>query len=152
MANVEITLRDRLASLVSGMGYEFVGCELQRHGRNALLRIYIDSESGIKLDDCSRVSRQVSAMLDVEDPIQGQYTLEVSSPGLNRPLFEIAHYLKMIGNRAKLKLYAPVNNQRNVKGVIVRVEGMDIHLLVDTVEIVVPFSNIEKANIIADNH
>jgi ribosome maturation factor RimP len=152
VANVEITLRDRLASLVNGMGYEFVGCELQRQGRGAVLRIYIDNESGIKLDDCSRVSRQVSAVLDVEDPIQGEYTLEISSPGLNRPLFEIAHYLKMMGSRVKLKMYAPINNQRNVKGVIVRVEGMDIHLLVDTVEIVVPFSNIEKANIIADNH
>ena len=82
MKEVESTLRDRVASVVNAMGYEFVGCELQRQGRGSVLRIYIDSEKGITLDDCSKVSRQVSAMLDVEDPIQGHYTLEISSPGI----------------------------------------------------------------------
>jgi ribosome maturation factor RimP len=73
MKNVEITLRDRLGSVVNAMGYEFVGCELQRGGQRAILRIYIDKENGVTLDDCSKVSRQISAMLDVEDPLQGHY-------------------------------------------------------------------------------
>lgn len=151
MASVDITLRDRLASLIGAMGYEFVGSELLRQGRGALLRIYIDSEKGITLDDCTHVSRQVSAILDVEDPIQGEYTLEISSPGLDRPLFEIAHYQKMIGNRVRIRLHAPIENRRKFTGQIVRVEGTDIHLLVDTLDVVVPFSSIEKANVIPDN-
>lgn len=150
MSNVEVTLRDRLASVINAMGYEFVGCELQRQGRYSVLRIFIDKEQGITVDDCGSVSRQLSAILDVEDPIQGQYTLEVSSPGLNRPLFEIAHYQKVIGNRVKVRLLAPLDNRRNFVGDLVRVEGMNIHLLIDAVEIVVPFSNIDKGNVIAD--
>ena len=150
MKNVATALSDRLKSLVSAMGYEFVGGELEGHGRGGVLRLYIDSEMGVTLDDCSRVSYQVSAMLDVEDPIQGHYTLEVSSPGLDRPLFEITHYQKQIGNRIKLRLCAPVQNRRKFVGVLMRVDGNDIHLLVDAEELVLPFSTIEKANVIAD--
>jgi ribosome maturation factor RimP len=150
MSNVEMTLQDRLASLVTAMGYEFVGSEWRRQNQGSLLRIYIDKEDGIMMDDCSKVSRQISAMLDVEDPIQGRYTLEVSSPGLDRPLFEIAHYQKFVGNRVKLRLHTPLNSRRNFVGDLVRVEAMNIHLMVESVEIVVPFSSIEKANVIAD--
>jgi ribosome maturation factor RimP len=150
MKEGDITLQDRLASLVSAMGYEFVGCELQRQGRRSVLRIFIDSEKGVTLEDCSRVSYQVSAMLDVDDPIQGEYTLEISSPGLDRPLFKIEHYQKMIGNRIKVRLYAPIDERRKFVGVLLQVEGMDIHLQVDDKKIVLPFSNIEKANVIAE--
>ncbi len=151
MRNVEATLHDRLASLVSAMGYEFVGCELLSQGRgSALLRIYIDKENGITLTDCSNVSHQVSAMLDVEDPIQGQYSLEVSSPGLNRPLFEVAHYQRFIGNQIKVRMHNPQEGQRNFVGVLLRVDNTDIHLLVDAKEVTLPFSGIEKANVIAD--
>lgn len=150
MAKIETTLHDRLAGIISSMGYEFVGGELEGYGRGGVLRLYIDSEKGVTLDDCSRVSYQVSAVLDVEDPIQGHYNLEVSSPGLDRPLFEIAHYQKQIGNRIKLRLCAPIRNRRKFVGILVRVDGNDIHLLVDQEEWVLPFSTIEKANVIAD--
>jgi ribosome maturation factor RimP len=150
MSNVDIALRDRLASLVSAMGYEFVGSELVRQGRGSVLRVYIDSENGITLDDCSSVSHQVSAMLDVDDPIQGFYNLEISSPGLDRPLFELAQYRKFIGNRIKVRLYSPINGQRNFVGVLQRIDETDIHLLVDAEEVVLPFSSIEKAKVIAD--
>lgn len=149
MSNVEMTLRDRLASLITAMGYEFVGCEIQRQGRSSVLRVYIDSENGITLDDCSKVSHQVSAMLDVEDPIQGNYNLEISSPGLDRPLFEIAQYRKFIGNRIKVRMHDPIYNQRNFVGVLQRVEETEIYLLVDTEEVVLPFPSIEKAKVIA---
>lgn len=150
MTAVESSLKEKLASLVNNMGYEFVGYELQRQGRRSVLRIYIDTERGVTLDDCSRVSYQVSAMLDVEDPISGQYSLEISSPGLDRPLFEIVHYQKYLGQRVKIRMRTPVQNQRNFVGVLVRVEGMNVHLLVEQGEIVLPYSDIEKAKIIAD--
>lgn len=150
MREVEITLRDRLASLIQSMGYEFVGCELLKQSRNSLLRIYIDSETGITLTDCTKVSRQVSAMLDIDDPIQGQYTLEVSSPGLDRPLFEAGHYPKYVGKQIKVRLYTPRDGRRNFVGVLLRVEEANITLLVDQDEFVLPFSDIEKAKVIAD--
>ena len=92
------TLQDLLESVVSGMGYEFVGYELHGRGSGKVLRVYIDKKGGVMLDDCSRVSYQISAILDVEDPIQGHYSLEVSSPGLNRPLFTLEHYQQQIGH------------------------------------------------------
>lgn len=148
MKGVATTLRDRLASVVTTMGYEFVGCELQRQGRGSVLRIYIDKDLGITLTDCSHVSHQVSAMLDVEDPIQGQYSLEVSSPGLDRPLFELAHFEKYVGQKIKVRLQTPINNQRNFVGVLLRVEGMNIHLSMDSEEIVLSFPEIEKAKLL----
>src|SRR5579872_1552194 len=149
MTTVETTLRDRLATLITAMGYEFVGCELHAHGRGSILRIYIDNEQGITLTDCSSVSHQVSAMLDVEDPIQGEYHLEISSPGLNRPLFEIAQYKKVIGSRIKVRMVNPLNNQRNFVGILQQIDDTnDIHLLMDTEKVILPFSGIEKARVI----
>ena len=150
MRQVETTLQERLETLVSSMGYEFVGSEIQSQGRGSVLRIYIDSEKGITLTDCSRVSHQVSAMLDVDDPIQGQYTLEVSSPGLNRPLFEVKHYQNYLGNRIKVRTSNPMDGRRNFVGVLLRVDNSDIHLMIDEEEVVLPFSAIEKANVVAD--
>lgn len=150
MRENEATLNELLASVAKALGYEFVGCELHRQGRHSMLRVYIDSEAGVTADDCAKVSRQISAMLDVEDPIQGQYTLEVSSPGLDRPLFEIAHYRKYVGNQIKVRIHVPVEDRRNFVGVLVRVEEAAIYLMVDGQEIMLPFSNIEKAKLIAD--
>jgi ribosome maturation factor RimP len=151
MSKGEVSLRDQLASLISSMGYEFVGMELQRQGRKrSLLRIFIDTDKGVTLDDCTAVSRQVSAMLDVEDPIQGEYSLEISSPGIDRPLFELAHYQKQIGERVKVRLSSRLTERRNIVGVLLRVEGENIHLLVGQEELVIPFSTIEKAKVIAD--
>lgn len=150
MKDVEITLRDRLASLITGMGYEFVGHELQRQGKNALLRIYLDKENGVTVTDCTAVSRQVSAMMDVEDPIKGRYILEVSSPGLDRPLYEIGHYQRFIGSKIKIRLYSPLNDRRNFVGILQRVEEANIHLLVDETEMVIPFSSIDKAKLVSD--
>lgn len=148
MKQVVSSLRDILAAVVTGLGYEFVGCELLREGRSALLRVYIDRPEGITVDDCSKVSRQVGATLDVEDPIQGQYTLEVSSPGIERPLFEIDHFKKYVGKFVKLRLEAPLEGRRHLVGELLQVDGNNIHLLMDSNEIVVPFSNVEKAKLI----
>lgn len=150
MTKVASTLTERLAPLVQTMGYELVGCEYHGQGKYSVLRVYIDSEAGITVTDCSRVSQQLSAILDVEDPIPGHYSLEVSSPGIDRPLFELAQYQKQIGNKLKVRTYTPIQNQRNFVGVLLRVEGSDIYLLVGTEERILPFSDIEKANVMAE--
>lgn len=149
MTSVDITLKDRLKTVVNSMGYEFVGCVLQGQQQRPVLCIYIDKDNGVTVDDCSRVSRQVSAMLDVEDPIPGRYNLEISSPGIDRPLFELDQYKKFLGSHVQIRIHAPINNRRNFTGVILRIEEMDIHLLTEQGEIVLPFSDVEKAKIIA---
>ena len=150
MSETETVLRDRIATVAKALGYEFVGLEWLRSDGNSLLRIYIDSESGIHVDDCAKVSRQVSAMMDVEDPIQGEYTLEVSSPGLNRPLFELDQYRKFLGSQVRIRTRVPVAGQRNFKGVLLRVEETKVILLIEEQEHGLVFSNIEKAKLIAD--
>ena len=152
MRKIDPVLKERLITLLGSMGYELVGCELLPQGKQVLFRIYIDAPGGVTVDDCSKVSYQVSAMLDVEDPIQGSYSLEVSSPGIDRPLYELEHYQKYIGKQVKIRLYSPVNQRRQFKGVLQRVQGEDIYLLTDEAKeaIKLPFSLIEKANLIGD--
>jgi ribosome maturation factor RimP len=141
------TIKELISPVVEAMGYEFVGCEYQTHGRFSVLRVYIDKDGGVNLDNCSEVSRQLNAVLDVEDPIAGKYTLEVSSPGINRPLFEKEHFRKFIGHKASVKLYAPINERRNFIGEIVNVKDDEILLSVDGEEFSLPFANISKANL-----
>ncbi|MBX3708255.1 MAG: ribosome maturation factor RimP [Gammaproteobacteria bacterium] len=152
MIKVDPVLYERLVTLIGSMGYELVGCELLPQGRQVVFRIYIDGENGVTLDDCSRVSHQVSAMMDVEDPIQGRYSLEISSPGIDRPLFDIEHYRRYVGKRVKIRLYSPINQRRQYTGVLQRVEGDDIYLMIEGLEheIKLSFSAIEKANLIGD--
>jgi ribosome maturation factor RimP len=159
MNKINPELYERLVKLIGSMGYELLGCELVSQGRHTLIRIYIDysvvdNQKSITVEDCAQVSYQVSALLDVEDPIQGRYTLEVSSPGIDRPLFKVEHYKKYLGSRVKIKLCSPINKRRQYKGILLRVKGDDICLLVDDLEqeVVLPFSIIEKANLIADIH
>lgn len=108
---------------VEAMGYELVGVEYHPNSVNALLRVYIDKADGIDLDDCVAVNEQVSGILDVEDPIPGKYTLEISSPGLDRPLFNLKDFERFIGSQAKIRLSRPIERQRNFKGEIVAVNG-----------------------------
>lgn len=151
MRKINATIEDKLAALVTTMGYEFVGYEFAQENRRAIFRLYIDRPGGVSAKDCSAVSYQVSAMLDVDDPIDGQYVLEVSSPGLNRPLFAPAHYEKQLGQRIKVRLYAPLMQRKNFAGVLQRVESGQICLLLEEGnEVMLPFSDIEKANVIAD--
>ena|SRR3990167_3951437 len=141
---------DRVKTTVNSMGYELFGIEVIPQGRRFILRIYIDNPNGVTLDGCALISRQISVMLDAEDLIQGAYILEVSSPGMNRPLFELEHYRKFIGRRIKIWLVLPVNQRRQYKGILKKIEGENICLLLDDVEqeITLPFSTIEKASLI----
>lgn len=133
--------------IVEGLGYECVGIEYNPHPKNGLLRIYIDQDQGIHVDDCSKVSHQISGMLDVEDPIQGNYHLEVSSPGIDRPLFKLEQFEQFIGSIAKINLYKPVDNRRKVSGRIQKIEGDIIQLDVDGQMFEIPFQSISKANL-----
>ena len=108
-------LRDEVELL----GYELVGVELSGQGKGGkLLRIYIDHEDGINLDDCVQVSHQVSGVLDVEDPIRDHYRLEVSSPGMDRPLFELAHFERFAGHKAKIKTHVKIDGRHRFTGIL----------------------------------
>lgn len=150
MSKIDAGLHDQLEKLIDSMGYELVGGEIHPQGRSLVFRIYIDSPTGVDAEDCSKVSRQVSAMLDVEDVFQGRYSLEVSSPGIDRPLFVLDHYRKHVGCAIKVRLQVPVNQKRQYKGTLQRVDGDDIYLKEDGAEqeTRLPFSYIEKANVI----
>lgn len=143
-------LTNMLQPLVEDLGYEFVGLEYTGQSKNAVLRIYIDHKQGIDLDDCGRVSGEVAALLDVEDPISGQYNLEVSSPGLDRPLFTLEQCARFAGEQVQMTVFAPVEGRRKFKGRILSVTGDTLNIDQDGAEIALDFSNIAKAWLVPD--
>ncbi len=146
------TLVERLTNIVepavAAAGFELLGVEYLRTGHQSTLRLYIDHEEGVLVDDCALVSRQVSAVLDVEDPISAEYNLEVSSPGADRPLFKLAHYEALVGEKIAVQLQIPVANRRKLTGELTSVEGETLTFLVDNEPFPVAFSQIKKANLV----
>ena len=133
---------------VNTLGYELVDLEARLGGRNGLLRLFIDSEDGITLDDCERVSHQISALLDVEDPIPGHYVLEVSSPGVNRRLSKPGDFRRFVGERVKVELRMPrEDGRRRFTGRLAAVESEEIRVEVDGVEHHLRFEEIETARL-----
>ncbi len=143
-------LTQLLQPLVEDLGYEFVGLDYGNDPKNAVLVIYIDTESGIAVEDCEKVSREVAALLDVEDPISGHYNLEISSPGLDRPLFTPEQYEKFAGEVAKITLFAPQDGRRKFKGTILGIEDGRVKLELDGSEVFLEMSNIAKARLVPD--
>lgn len=141
-------IRALLEPVVEAMGYELWGLEYLQ-GRGAVLRLYIDREEGITVDDCSLVSHQVSGVLDVEDPIPGEYNLEISSPGLDRPLFTLEQFARYVGDDVQLRLLAPVAGKRRLKARLTGVEGDDLVLEVEGEPVRVPFTQVDRANLVA---
>ena len=141
------SLWQMLEPTVTGLGYELVDLE-HRSGANGLLRVYIDTPQGVGLGDCEKVSEQVSAVLDVEDPVSGEYTLEVSSPGMDRPLCKIEQFVASAGQKASIRLRVAFDGRRNFKGLLKGVEGDEVVLEIDSEEFLLPFELIDKANII----
>ncbi len=136
---------------IRSMGYELVGVEYQGGGKGgALLRVYIDNESGISADDCQKVSYQVSGVLDVHDPIPGHYTLEISSPGLDRPLFKAADFERFAGQLVKLRTRVPVDGQRNFKGRLGGLRGGQVVIEQDGNEAVLPLEQVEQARLVPE--
>ena len=151
MGPMEERVQHLLEPTVAQLGYELLGVEYLSQGKHSRLRLYIDSPDGIGLEDCSAVSHQVSGILDVEDPIKGQYALEVSSPGLDRPLFRPEHYAKYIGQRVKLKSKLPIEGQRKFSGEIAAVENDDIYISMENgEELKIACHEIDQANLVPE--
>jgi ribosome maturation factor RimP len=147
--SIQNNVSELLGPLVSDLGYEFVGLEYHAHASNGLLRVYIDKpETGVLVDDCARASREISALLDVHDPIKGHFNLEVSSPGMNRPLFCAAQFERFIGSQVKLTAALPIDGQRKFKGTIKIVDGELITLTQDGQDVEIEHSNIVKARLV----
>ena len=141
-------LIELLEPAIEALGFELSDLELSLgHGRG-LVRLFIDSAEGITLDDCERVSHQVSGVLDVEDPITGHYTLEVSSPGMDRPLFTLEQFAAYAGNQVQVRLRVAFEGRRKFKGLLNGVEGDDVLVVVDNEEYLLPIDYIDRANVI----
>ena len=149
MATLEQNLQEMLQDAVEDLGCELCGIECQRVGRFMTVRLFIDKDGGVTVDDCADVSRQVSAILDVEDPIADKYNLEVSSPGLDRPLFTLPQFERYIGQDIAVHLRIPVMERRKWQGKLERIEKDMITLIVGDQEQILVFGNIQKANIVA---
>ena len=151
MGPMEERIQRLLETTIGSLGYELLGVEYLSQGKHSRLRIYIDGPDGIGVDDCTKVSHQVSGILDVEDPIKGEFALEVSSPGLDRPLFKPEHYKQYIGRQVKLRSRLPVDGQRNFKGKITAVEQDELYIVVENGdELKIACHEIEQANLVPE--
>jgi len=165
LAVVSNRLNDLLEPVVADLGYELVLLEFNPYKGGATLRLYIDiaasaragaaanevdAESGIKLEDCERVSREVAALLDVEDVIQQAYRLEVSSPGLDRPLVTPAHFQRFAGESAKVQMLVPQNGRKRFQGVIVQCDEDSVVLEASEGRFVLPLADIERARLVPE--
>jgi ribosome maturation factor RimP len=136
--------------IVADEGMELVDIEYRREARGWVLRLYIDQEKGVSLDDCVRISQEIGRSLDVEDLIPAPYTLEVSSPGLNRPLKKEADFIKYRERKIKVKTIDPIGNRRQFKGRLLDVSDQRIEMEMEQGTVWIPLSNIAKANLEID--
>lgn len=144
-------LQALLAPVVEDLGYELLGVEYLSNPKNRVVRLFIDREpDGVILEDCEAVSREVSALMDVEEPVPGQYTLEVSSPGVERPLFTAAQFARFVGETAAVQMAVPVNNRRRFKGVIIRADEASVILNVDGQEVELVVADLARAHLAPD--
>ena len=145
-----------LAPTVESLGLELLGIEYLPAPGGATVRLYIDvpaadaASRSVGIEDCETVSREVSAQLDVADPISGNYTLEVSSPGIDRPLFGAAQFARFVGETAKVTLKLPQDGRRRLQGEVLRVDGSTIAFAVDNAEVEIDAANIDKAKLVPD--
>ena len=148
MAKID-QLTELLKPAAEALGYEFLGIEYVGQGVHSILRVYIDHENGISVDDCTKVSHQASGILEVEDPISSQYTLEVSSPGMDRPLFILSHFEKVVGQEISMRCHVGVDGRRKFKGKLNSVNAQLLEITVDNQTYQVDFQDIDKANLVA---
>lgn len=137
-----------LEPTIERLGYELTDLELKLGGRDGLVRVFIDKTGGIDIEDCEAVSRQVSAILDVEDPLPGHYTLEVSSPGLDRALTKPAHFQRFMGEDVRVKLRFPLEGRRNFSGALRAADEENIEVEVDGESHSLPLATIESARLV----
>jgi len=137
-----------LEPVVEQLGFELADIEVRLGGQDGLLRLYIDKDGGIDVEDCQSVSRQVSAILDVEDPLPGNYTLEVSSPGLDRTLTKPAHFQRFMGEDIRVKLRFPLEGRRNFRGALKSANEENIEVEVDGESHSLSLATIESARLV----
>ena len=144
-------LQQMIEPLIVDLGLELVGIEFATSASGGLVRVYIDEpERGVGIEDCERASREISALLDVNDPVAGRYTLEVSSPGLERPLFTPAHFERFVGERAKINVNLPIDGRRRFHGTIAAIDGDRITIEQDGEPVTLVHANIAKARLAPD--
>lgn len=149
MSSKQAELESMIAPIVESFGCDLWGVDYRAQGKHSLLRIYIENQpEGVSVEDCERVSRQVSSVLDVEDPIAGEYALEVSSPGMDRPLYRLSQYADFAGEKMSIKLRIAFEGRKKFDGLFKGVENEEIVLEVDGEEYLLPFELIDKANIV----
>lgn len=149
MANRVSVLMALLEPVINAMGFRLWGVEYLAQGKHSVLRVYLDKEGGIDIEDCAEASRQISSLLDVEDPIKGEYTLEVSSPGLDRPLFTLDQFREYAGEYVSLRLRESFAGRRNFSGQIKAVDDDEVVLIAGDEEYILPYELIEKANVVS---
>ena len=147
MASKEQQIQQLLEPTVEALGFELWGLEYLSQGKHSLLRLYIEHQNGITVDDCAAVSEQVGSVLDVEDPVTGEYTLEVSSPGIDRLLFKLEQFPAYTGEIIELRLRSAFDGRRKFKGILKGIEGEDVVVQVDDHEYLLPHNAIDKARV-----
>jgi ribosome maturation factor RimP len=150
MAQIDLDkIRSIVQPVLGGLGYELVDVEWKHEAGGWILRVFLDKQDGISHEDCAHASRNLSAELDVADPIHVPYSLEVSSPGLNRPLRAERDFLRFVGRRARIRTRHPVGeSRRNFDGTLTSVEAGKVKIAVDGQEFEIPVEDVEKANLV----
>jgi ribosome maturation factor RimP len=148
MTKKEQQLEALLAPSVMALGLRIWGIEYLAQGKRSLLRIYIDGDNGVTIEDCERVSKQVSDLLDVEDVLASSYTLEVSSPGMDRVLFKPEQYAESIGETVDVRLNYPFEGRRRFVGALTSLENDEVIVQVEDSEFLIPLSNVQRARIV----
>lgn len=150
MSSREQRICDLLEPSVTGLGYELVGVELERSGSRPVLRVFLDHDAGITIGDCETASRQIGAVLEVEDPVPDSWMLEVSSPGLDRPLLRSDHFVRFAGRPVRLRTTEPLDGRRGWKGRLVGCREGNVVVREDGEERLIPLGLIGKANLVAE--
>lgn len=145
-------LNQILTTAVGALGYSYVGCEYLANGPGSILRVYIENEvAGITVDDCAKASRHINAVLAVEEVLKGQFSLEVSSPGIERPLFTLEHFQRFVNHKVAIKLRAKMEGRRNFTGILQRVEDSTVVVSnSDGSESCLSLADIERAHLVSD--
>ncbi len=143
-------LIELLEPVITALGYEMLGIEYFKQKNGSLLRLYIDSDAGITLDDCTRVNHQVIGVLDVHDPIKERYHLEISSPGLDRPLFTLKQFQRFLGQQVKIKLREKIDERRKFTGVIKAIEETAVLVSEEGIDYLIPADVIDSAHLVPE--
>ena len=141
-------LRSLLEPTVERLGYELIDLEVRLGGRDAVVRAFIDRPDGVGLDDCEKVSRAISALLDIEDPVPGHYNLEVSSPGLDRKLTKVEHFHRFTGRILKVQMRFPIEGRKRFRGTLVSSDDENIVIEVDGISYTLPMATIDTARLV----